>query len=414
MSNPILTVDGIGKAFRSYGHEFRRILSWFNIGGSDPNETWVLSDINFSIGPGEAVGIVGRNGAGKSTLLKMIAGTLRPSSGQVHVDGRISAILELGMGFNPEMTGRRNVYSAAGMMGFDRAAIDGVLDGIIEFCELGSYFDEPIRVYSSGMQMRLAFAIATAFRPDILIIDEALAVGDSYFQHKSNKRIREFRDAGTSLILVSHEKAALLSLCDRALLLHEGQLMHDGTPEAVFDLYNALISGADPETIETRPIADGRLQIQSGSGEATFSSIQLVDESGAEIDTAAIGQSITLKVEINVLQDIDVLVLGFSIKDRLGVVLYGSNTHYLGGGAENIKAGEALQIDVTFPVHFAEGSYSISLALAGGEDHLGESYSWRDLALLFDVINLDRTAFDGKFYLEPSITSKRVSATDTR
>jgi len=194
----LLNVSGLGKAYRTYHSEFQRIARWFYLPSKPRDEHWVLKDINFSIEPGEAIGIVGQNGAGKSTLLKMITGTLQPTEGSIQVNGRIAAILELGMGFNPELTGRQNVHHAAGLMGFSSEQIAGAMDNIESFAEIGEYFDESVRTYSSGMQMRVAFAVATAFRPDILIVDEALSVGDSYFQHKSFERIREFQAQGTS------------------------------------------------------------------------------------------------------------------------------------------------------------------------------------------------------------------------
>ena len=231
----VIEVQAVSKSFRHFGSDWRRILSWIGMAGSG-GEKQILKDISFSIAAGEAVGIVGQNGAGKSTLLKILANTMQPSSGNVVRHGRIAALLELGMGFNPDLTGRANVLNTAGLMGFSRAQIDEVMADIESFAEIGDYFDQPLRIYSSGMQVRLAFAVATAFRPEILIIDEALSVGDAYFQHKSFNRIREFREAGTTLLLVSHDRAAIVSLCDRAILIDQGTVRKDGQPEEVLDL----------------------------------------------------------------------------------------------------------------------------------------------------------------------------------
>ena len=256
-----LHVQGLGKAYRQYGSELRRVLSWFSVPVTAQSEQWVLRDISFSVGPGEAVGIIGQNGAGKSTLLKLITGTARPTEGSVHLQGRIAAILELGMGFNPDLTGRQNAYHAAGLMGFSHDDIDRVIAEIENFAEIGDYFDQPTRTYSSGMQMRVAFAVATAIRPDLLIVDEALSVGDAYFQHKSFDRIREFQKQGTSLLLVSHDKGAIQSICNRAILLEKGRVLRDGPPEEVTDLYNALIAEREnrrhhPADLGRRPDAD--------------------------------------------------------------------------------------------------------------------------------------------------------------
>ena len=201
-----LHVQNLGKSYRQWGSEWRRVASWFLPFIRPREEHWVLKDVRFSVGPGEAVGIVGQNGAGKSTLLKLITGTTSPTQGQVQLRGSVAAILELGMGFNPDLTGRENAYHAAGLMGYSQADIKKAMPDIEAFAEVGEYFDQPVRTYSSGMQMRVTFSVATAFRPDLLIVDEALSVGDSYFQHKSFDRIREFQSQGCSLLIVSHDR----------------------------------------------------------------------------------------------------------------------------------------------------------------------------------------------------------------
>ncbi|MDQ3195683.1 MAG: ABC transporter ATP-binding protein, partial [Pseudomonadota bacterium] len=266
MSHPVLSIRDLGKAYRTYSSEWKRFASWFGLKTIPREEHWVLHNVTFDVKAGEAVGIIGMNGAGKSTLLKLITGTARPSMGKVSIAGRIAAILELGMGFNPELTGRQNVQHAAGLMGIPGDAIERVMPGIEEFAEIGDYFDQPVRTYSSGMQARVAFGVATAVRPEILIVDEALSVGDAYFQHKSFDRIREFRLHGTTLLIVSHDKAAVLTLCNRAILLEKGRVIQDGDPETVMDFYNALIAKKENQTIQVLPHESGRTQTISGTG----------------------------------------------------------------------------------------------------------------------------------------------------
>lgn len=398
MTPPVLEVRNLGKAFRRYHHAVDRFAGWFGMPVKPADEHWVLNDISFSIRAGEAVGIIGRNGAGKSTLLKMVAGTMRPTTGGVQLSGLLSAILELGMGFNPELTGRQNVYHSGGMMGHSRARIAGLVDSIAEFSELGEYFDQPLRIYSSGMQMRLAFAVATAVRPDVLIIDEALAVGDSYFQHKSMERIRAFRDEGTALILVSHDKAAVQSLCNRAILIDSGHVALDGAPESVLDYYNALLARKDGESIETRTLEDGRVETISGSRLATVETVSLIDETGKPVETVGVDAKVTLRVSALAHADIPRLVLGFAIKSRYGQTIFGTNTHFLGKDLENVAAGERVSFDLTFRAALKPGSYSISTALTGSQSHLDQNYEWRDLALVFSVADLDVPPFDGIAY----------------
>ena len=237
----LLSANNLGKAFRSYPSEWFRIARWFGIPLQPSKEHWVLRHVNFDIQPGQAVGIVGQNGAGKSTLLKMIAGTLKPTEGQIMVNGRIAAILELGMGFNPELTGRQNVIHSAGLMGFSAEQTQQAIPEIEAFAEIGSYFDEPLRTYSSGMQMRVAFAVSTAIPPDLLIIDEALSVGDSYFQQKSMKRIFELKESGVSIFFVSHDVNSVKMLCDTAILIDEGVVVDIGEPKEIINFYQNMI-----------------------------------------------------------------------------------------------------------------------------------------------------------------------------
>ncbi|MDD5115021.1 MAG: ABC transporter ATP-binding protein, partial [Methylobacter sp.] len=224
-----ISITNLGKAYKQYPTRWSRLVEWF-VPFSKPQHQlkWVLQDINFTVNPGEAVGIIGINGAGKSTLLKMIVGTTQPTTGSINITGRVAALLELGMGFHPDFTGRQNTYLAGQLLGMSVEEITNLMPEIEDFAEIGDYMDQPVRVYSSGMQMRVAFSIATARRPDVLIVDEALSVGDAYFQHKSFDRIREFRKQGTTLLIVSHDKSAIQSICDRAILLNAGKLAMQG------------------------------------------------------------------------------------------------------------------------------------------------------------------------------------------
>lgn len=410
MTEVVLSVSKLGKVFYSFKHEFHRVLRWFSFKTPLEGEKWVLKDVSFDVEAGQALAIVGRNGAGKSTMLKLITGTMRPSTGAVQYKGSISAILELGMGFNPDYTGRQNVFHSLGLMGYQHADIVGVLGVIEDFSELGEYFDKPLRIYSSGMQMRLAFSVATAFRPDILIVDEALSVGDTYFQHKSFERIREFRKLGTTLILVSHDRVALLSLCDRAILLHEGSIAMDGEPETVLDYYNALLGQNDGEDITTEVLENGKVRTTSGSRKVTVSEALLLDEKEQQVDSVTVGQSVILRVKAKAHEAVDQLVLGFSIKDRFGQTIHGANSFYSNQTVSDVKAGEIFDFHVRFPVNLGVGTYSIAIALVGGEDHIGENYEWRDLSVMFDVANLDRDIFDGSVYLPSSISIERKGA----
>lgn len=403
-----IVVSNLGKAYKQYPTRWSRLGEWMlPWGGLRHKLKWVLTDINFRVSPGEAVGLIGINGAGKSTLLKLITGTTQPTTGAVHMEGRVAALLELGMGFHPDFTGRQNVYMAGQLLGMTVDEITELMPQIESFADIGEYMDQPVRVYSSGMQMRVAFSVATARRPDILIVDEALSVGDAWFQHKSFDRIRQFRQQGTTLLLVSHDKQAIQSVCDRAILLDGGRLTREGPPEEIMDYYNAMIAERDNETVRVRE-AEGKVQTISGSGEATVADIALLDESGARVEVVDVGSQVTLQVTVQVNAPIPRMVLGYMIKDRLGQPMYGTNTHLKQLPLDNVAAGETVVYRFAFPMNLGAGTYSVATAIVSTDTHLVNNYEWRDLALVFTVMNMRRAHFEGSAWLDPVIEIERT------
>ena len=395
-----ITITNLGKAYKQYPTRWSRLREWL-VPFSKPRHQlkWVLQDINFTVNPGEAVGIIGINGAGKSTLLKMITGTTQPTTGTVQITGRVAAMLELGMGFHPDFTGRQNTYMAGQILGMSVEEISQLMPEIEAFADIGDYMDQPVRVYSSGMQMRVAFSVATARRPDVLIVDEALSVGDAYFQHKSFDRIREFRKQGTTLLIVSHDKGAIQSICDRAILLNAGQLAMQGEPEAVMDYYNAMLADHQNQAVEQEIRADGKVQTISGTGEAEIESAVLLNDAGLPLEVVNVGDDITLKIIARVNADLPELVLGYLIKDRLGQPVYGTNTYHLGQPIQQIKAGERVTYQFTFAANMGEGSYSVTLALHASDSHIAANYVWKDRAILFTVVNINQPHFSGVAWL---------------
>jgi lipopolysaccharide transport system ATP-binding protein len=403
-----IRVKQLGKAYKIYDKRWYRLAEWMlPFLGQRHRQKWVLQDISFQLAPGEAVGIIGINGAGKSTLLKLITGTAQPTTGSVAIDGRVAALLELGMGFHPDFTGRQNAYMAGQLIGLTVDEITRMMPEIEAFADIGDYIDQPVRVYSSGMQMRLAFSVATVRRPDVLIVDEALSVGDAFFQHKSFERIRAFRQQGTTLLIVSHDRTAIQSICDRAILLDRGRLAKQGTPEEVMDYYNALIAEREGSRVEQVATPEGRTQTVSGTGEATVTGIVLENERGEPAEILNVGNAVTLRVTVRVHKDLPRLVLGYMIKDRLGQPIYGTNTHHMQQALEHLKAGETIAYVFRFPLNLGPGSYSITTALTSSETHLADNYEWRDLALLFIVANMNRRHFVGSSWLEPEVEITR-------
>jgi len=401
MTNTVLSLNGVGKCYRQYQGLTARLCHWLGLKVKHQSEYWANQDISFEVPAGQALAIIGQNGAGKSTLLKMITGTIRPTQGQIQVRGRISAMLELGLGFNPEFTGRQNAYLAGGLLGHPESLLQQLMPEIEAFAEIGDFFDQPLRVYSSGMQARLAFAVATAVRPDILIVDEILSVGDSYFQHRSFDRIRQFKEQGTSIILVTHGMGDVRSLCDKVILIDKGRVLKQGLADEVVDFYNAMIAARENQTIEQVRDQAGWLKTTSGNGAASITNLKVMDSaSGAELQTLALAQTVKICAEVEVKQDIPELVLGLMLRDKQGHVIWGSNTWFTQQLQRDLSAGQILHYEFEFTCRLGPGSYSITTALTSSATHLEQNYEWRDNSLVFDVVNLGQSEFIGSQWLD--------------
>lgn len=408
----VLTVAAVGKRYAVYKNNLQRFATWFGTNITPVSEYWANRDISFDVQSGEALALIGQNGAGKSTLLKIITGTIRPTTGQITVSGHISAILELGLGFNPEFTGRQNIYHAGGLMGFSQEELSSLMPSIEDFAEIGEFFDQPIRVYSSGMQARLAFALATARRPEVLIVDEVLSVGDSYFQHKSFDKIRQFKKQGTSIILVTHSLGDVRALCDRVLLLDKGQVLKCGLPDEVLDYYNAMIAereNAKAVSISQTRSSDGWLKTRSGTAEATIRSTQLLDKgTGVPVEMAATGQDLILRVEAYVAGALPRIVLGLMLRDRTGHIVWGTNTVHTDQVIRSPERNEVYRFDVDFKCLLGPGSYGFTAALTAGDSHTQGNYEWTDNALVFDVVNTSRPLFVGTTALPATFSISRI------
>lgn len=389
-----IVVSNLGKAYKQYPTRWSRLLEWMTF-GHKPRHTlkWVLEDISFSVNPGEAVGIVGVNGAGKSTLLKIITGTTQPSTGSVRISGRIAALLELGMGFHPDFTGRQNVLMAGQLQGLTIDEVTSLMPEIERFADIGDYIDQPVRVYSSGMQVRLAFSVATAVRPDILIVDEALSVGDAYFQAKCYQRIGQFKELGTTLLLVSHSAGDVVKHCDRAIMLKNGRIDQDGSSRAVTNRYlDALFgkrSDADAD-IGLQPNEEKALELYEleGVGDEFHSRPGYRKEEhrwghgGAAILDYLIvanGQKYPSRIEGNATvdfyfkvrfdADFGSVVPGFLIKTLEGIFLYGTNSFISSHGREQVAAreGEVMTFRFSMPLNLNEGYYLVSFGISSGD-----------------------------------------------
>lgn len=404
-SDTAISVRSLTKTYRIFGNPGDRIKQVLTLGRIRfHREFTALQNVSFEIKKGDVVGIIGRNGSGKSTLLQLVCGILKPTSGEVQVNGRIAALLELGSGFNPEFTGRENIYFQGAIMNISKDEIDARFDDIAAFADIGEFIDQPVRAYSSGMFVRLAFAVATHIDPDILIVDEALSVGDAAFQHKSRRKMQELMDAGLTLLVVSHDRMTVSALCARCILLDQGKLLLDGHPSDVFDYYHALLASKDNQQIAKQQLDLGRLQVVSGTGEAQIETIRLLNMQNHEVQAIEVGTNITLEIVVSINQPIPRLVLGFTIRDSYGQAVFGTNTNSFEKSLENLHAGQKYRFAFAFCATIGIGSYSISTALVSTNDRFTNNYECRELAYFFAIQNLTRPPFGGSTWLNPSLS----------
>jgi lipopolysaccharide transport system ATP-binding protein len=402
-SDVAISVRNLSKTYRIFGHPGDRIRQAMTLGRMRfHREFTALKGVSFDVRKGETVGIIGRNGSGKSTLLQLICGILKPTSGSVTVNGRISALLELGAGFNPEFTGRENIYFQGALMGFKRQEVDARIDDIIAFADIGAFIDQPVRTYSSGMYVRLAFSVAISSEPEILIVDEALSVGDAVFQHKSKKRIQQLRDSGTSLLIVSHDRNTITAMCNRSIFLDNGQLMMDAAPGEAMDYYYAVMASKSGENVRQIQSGSGHMQTVSGTGEATVELIILRDANGHEVEMVTPGQPVTLEFRVRINQAIPRLVLGFTIRDQFGQPVYGINTNSFDRALTDVPGDLGYIFRFAFAANIGVGTYSISTALVSTNDRFTNNYECRDLAHFFSVSDCDKP-FAGIVWLNPSL-----------
>lgn len=399
MTNSI-SIKNIGKCYNIYPSRNARLKEWvLPFCNKQHADKWVLQNINLEVAKGESVGIIGMNGAGKSTLLKIITGTTIPTTGSVEFHGSVAALLELGLGFHPDFTGRQNVYMSGQLLGYTNEEITECMQQVEDFAEIGDAIDAPVRTYSSGMQVRLAFSVATMKRPDILIVDEALSVGDIYFQHKSFNRIKNFREQGTTLLLVSHDKAAIQAVCNRAILLDHGEMLKIGDPEEIMDYYNAMFGGNNGVTIEQKKLDSGKVQTISGTHEVRTKNVYLLNANGEKAEVFSVGEIVKLVIEAKTMNDIEALVCGFMLKDTLGQPRFGTNTAMHHKILRNVQINKNISYCFEFPLNIGEGNYSISTSFIGDKTHIEQNYEWVELAVVFQVINACTYPFSGYTWL---------------
>lgn len=398
----MIQLKGISKKFENYTNPSQRFNEFFI--SSTKEAYWALQNINISISKGQTVGILGPNGSGKSTLLQIIAGIIHPTEGEMQIKGRISALLELGAGFNPDFTGEENVYLSAAILGMDREETKGKFTTILDFSGIGDFIYKPVKTYSSGMFVRLAFATAINVDPDIVIIDEALAVGDVAFQQKCLSKLRELQKEGKTILFVSHDTSAVKSLCDTAILMHKGSIIDQGIPDTMVNKYLKLvyndtlkdITSIESISLNEQPVVDELSVVDTipnignrfGNGDAEILGINLLNDKGDQLQAIYSEKKMIIKVSVKYKKEVTNPIIGIVLRDRIGNDITASNTFL---EKLKIKSGmpgniQTVLFEIEIP-KLLKGNYTISPAIANGTLTNHEMCDWIDNAYIFEVIN---------------------------
>lgn len=435
-----ISLQHVSKVYKRYHRPVDRLKEILLPGKPRAEEFWALRDINLDILRGETLGIVGRNGSGKSTLLQIIAGTLTPTTGEAWVNGRMSALLELGSGFNPEFTGRQNVFFNGRLLGLTQEEIEHRFDEIAAFADIGDFLDQPVKTYSSGMFVRLAFSVAVNVDPKILIVDEALAVGDIFFQQKCFGKMRQLKESGRNLLFVSHDSSAIYKLCSRAVLLESGRLILDSQPRQVIDLYEAkILKEADQNSdslnvdvvfepnpqkgsSDTQDVIEGMAEnveeIKLHRSDVTIQSVQLLNASGQAIQTAVIDQPVRLMVSCQFHKAFDDPHVGFKIRDRTGLDLFMTNTYVMNESLGQVVPGELLEVGFDFCTSIVEGDYTVTIGIADsgyGQGIFRTTLAYAHNALSFRVLREpEKPVWFGIVNLSPTLALKSGQPSKTQ
>jgi lipopolysaccharide transport system ATP-binding protein len=402
-----VSLKNVSKCFKRYGKPIDRLKEILLPNQNSGDNFWALNDVSIDIYKGETFGIIGENGSGKSTLLQIIARILTPSRGEVHVHGRISALLELGSGFNPEFTGTQNVFFNGQLLGLTEQEIKNKFDAIAAFADIGSFIEQPVKTYSSGMFVRLAFAVAVNVQPEILIVDEALAVGDIAFQYKCMNKIKQLKNSGTTILFVSHDNSAVSFLCDRSIWLSDGKVMEVGFSRQVLNKYIAYLSiPNDNKTLEVDiPIKNtNRINVQNhkleviknienvdqrmGNQQCQILGVGIFDSQGKQIKSLQPHESFSLRISLCANNLIDNVLVGFNLSDRLGHHIIETNTDQEGVRLPILEIGTELTIEFRLKMpNLRAGHYSFSVDVNNGNEQIHELCDWIVNAVVFECIN---------------------------
>lgn len=383
-----IEVKNLEKIYKLYDKPSDRMKEALGLGKKKNHKLhYALNGVNLNIYQGETVGIIGTNGSGKSTILKIITGVLNPTAGQVHVNGRISALLELGAGFNMEYNGVENVYLNGTMMGFSEKEITQKLPDILEFADIGDYVYQPVKTYSSGMFVRLAFAVAINIEPEILIVDEALSVGDVFFQAKCYHKFEEFKKMGKTIVFVSHDLSSISKYCDRVFLLNQGNLLGEGSPKEMIDAYKRVLVGQYelPEKEENQEFLKelNPNLLEYGTKQAKIEEFYITDDQGVRTTAVIKGCEFSIHMKVRFFEHIPAPIFAFSFKNVIGTEITGTNSMVEKSFLDSVEAGDVKEITFTQTMSLQGGEYLLSLGVTGYNGDSFEVYH-----RLYDTLNI--------------------------
>lgn len=409
---PVISARHVSKMYRIYPAPQARLWEMLAMGGRTLHrEFWALRDVSFDVERGQILGLIGPNGSGKSTLLEILTGILEPTSGRVRSTGRIAALLELGAGFNPEFTGRENVFMNGEIMGLSRAETERDFPKIAAFAEIGDFMDQPVKTYSSGMLVRLAFSAAIHVDPEILVVDEALSVGDAIFSNRCVRKFQELKDRGITVVLVSHDLGLVKLLSDRAILLSQGQMLAEGDPNDVINKYIGMVLERQkaeptptpaPAPAEFAPTVPLEYSFRHGDGRAEVVEAELLNDSGQPVRVVRSGEQVRVRVMARFAEAHDAPMVGMMIRNRIGMDVFGTNTKLEEMSLGPAAAGEVLEVNFAFQCWLAPQEYTITVATQSLD---GSSHDWLDDVLVFQVLDDRYTA--GVANLHARVTARR-------
>lgn len=424
-----IEVKNITKKYKRYSNPMHRLAEWMSAGSIKKHEDfWALKDVSFSVSKGECLGIIGHNGAGKSTILKVLSKSLWPTSGSIVTHGNVVSLLELGTGFHPELSGLQNIYTSGKLLGFSEDYLKGKLQSIIEFSELGDFIHQPVKSYSSGMYVRLAFSLFANLEPDIYIVDEALSVGDIFFQQKCFEFLRKLKEDGTAILLVTHDMQTVKKFCDRVIILSDGEVVDEGTPLDMVNLFYTMdkksktVQNTDNtysyqiETtnstqihipLQSRVNIENAMGIRRGTQDVKILGANIVDTDNNEIRTADTGDLITLNIYAEVMKDISDLTFTFQFSDRHNTVVFGQNSYMLDKRKLKAIKGQIVKASFEIEMNLFQGLYTVMVGASDCQTEVGNIiYDWVEGCTTLEIMRPAWRTFHGvaymnsKFYIE--------------